>query len=178
MAKKTKSAEFQYELLHVTPPCLPIEALLNSAKSKDELVDNDGWVAVNPKTLQSKAYSNVFGIGDANNAPTAKTAAAASVQFRVIKHNLTNLMNGKDFSDEYDGYSAVPLMVDAKHVCLAEFDYTGPIETTLLKQKKPSRLSFLLNRYIVPAIYWKLFLKGLWNGPEGVRKAMHLGLSR
>ena len=40
------------------------------------IVDAGNWVDVNRETLQHKKYSNIFGMGDCTNAPTAKTAAA------------------------------------------------------------------------------------------------------
>ena len=41
------------------------------------LVNEAGWVDVNPKTLQHNKYLNIFSIGDCSSLPTSKTAAAA-----------------------------------------------------------------------------------------------------
>ena len=53
-----------------------MESLRKAAAKKDKLVDANGWVDVDPLSLQNKAYKNVFAIGDCANTPNAKTAAA------------------------------------------------------------------------------------------------------
>jgi sulfide:quinone oxidoreductase len=40
------------------------------------LASENGWLNVNHHTLQHNKFSNIFGIGDVCNLPTAKTAAA------------------------------------------------------------------------------------------------------
>lgn len=79
----------QYNLLHVGPPCSPIEPLRKMAKDGDSFTDAAGWVSINEKTLQSKMYKNVFAagnhptvfkqlfIGDCISSLNKKTAAAA-----------------------------------------------------------------------------------------------------
>lgn len=44
--------EVQYHLLHVGPPCYPIQACLDAAKSENGLTDSDGWIACDQETLQ------------------------------------------------------------------------------------------------------------------------------
>lgn len=63
-------------MLHVGPPCSPIEALRNAVKNGDNFTDQVGWVNVEEKTLQSKVYNNVFAIGDCASTTNKKTAAA------------------------------------------------------------------------------------------------------
>lgn len=65
-----------YDMLHVTPPMGPLDVVKESTLS-----DSEGWVDVNPTTLQHKSYSNVFALGDASNVPTSKQA-----QLFVSKH--------------------------------------------------------------------------------------------
>ncbi|KAI6176049.1 Sulfide:quinone oxidoreductase, mitochondrial [Aphelenchoides bicaudatus] len=178
-AKPTgKIEEFKYDLLHVAPPCSPIKPLRQLADSGDPLTDSKGWVDVSPVTLQSKAYKNVFGIGDCVNSPNAKTAAAISSQFSTLKVNLKSQVEGKDCTAEYDGYGSCPLVVDSKHCILAEFDYNGPAETLPINQASPSYFSFLLKRYAMAPLYWHLLLKGYWNGPKKIRKLLHLGFGK
>ena len=66
-------SSMQYEMLHVSPPCSSPDVV-----GKSKLVDQSGYVDVNPKTLQHLTYKNVFSLGDCSNLPTAKTAAAIS----------------------------------------------------------------------------------------------------
>ncbi|KAI6187420.1 Sulfide:quinone oxidoreductase, mitochondrial [Aphelenchoides besseyi] len=165
----------EIKFLHVAPPCSPVLALRNLAATGDPLTDEKGWVDVSHKTLQSKTYPNIFALGDCISAPCGKTAAAVSSQFNIVKHNLLNFMNQKPLNHEYDGYASCPLLVDRKHVVLAEFNYKGPLETLPFNQAKPRYIQYLMKAYLMPFIYWRLLLKGRWNGPSTVRKLLHLG---
>jgi len=136
-------------------------------------------VNVEEKTLQSKAYNNVFAIGDCANTTNKKTAAAVAHQLRILIPNLDAVMHGKKLSDEqYDGYASCPLVVDSKHVILAEFNHKGPIETLPLNQAKPSFLYYWITRYYLPWLYWAVHLKGYWTGPSSLRKIFHLGFDK
>ncbi|TMS35560.1 hypothetical protein L596_002938 [Steinernema carpocapsae] len=167
---------FEYSLLHVGPPCSPIEPLREA--SSTGLTDVNGWVNVDPLSLRSVAYENVFGIGDCLNTPNAKTAAAVSSQFKAVRKNLRSAMDGKGSVAQYDGYASCPLVVDSKHAILAEFNGAGPLETLPIDQGKPLRLSYYMKRYLMPFLYWNFLVKGLWNGPATIRKLLHLGMSK
>ncbi|KAI6236172.1 Sulfide:quinone oxidoreductase, mitochondrial [Aphelenchoides besseyi] len=173
-----KRDEIKFDFIHVAPPCSPASALRNLAATGDPLTDGKGWVNVSPKTLQSQAYPNIFSLGDCISTPCGKTAAAVSSQFNVVKHNLMSVMNGKPLKYEYDGYASCPLLVDRKHVILAEFNYNGPLETLPIDQAKPRYLQYLMKVYLMPFIYWHLLLKGRWKGPATIRKLLHLGFGK
>lgn len=64
--------KFQYDFLHAAPPCSPVKPL----RDCHELTDNKGWLDVDPDTLLSKKFDNVFGMGDCLNTSNAKTGAA------------------------------------------------------------------------------------------------------
>ncbi len=57
-------------------------------KKNSELVHKSGWLDVNIATLQHNKFSNVFGLGDVCNLPTAKSAAAVCAQTPVVVNNL------------------------------------------------------------------------------------------
>jgi len=173
-----RTVEKEYDLLHVGPPCSPVESLRKAAASEDKLVDANGWVDVDPKTLQSRAYKNVFAIGDCTNTPNAKTAAAIASQFRALKKNLSAVINGKPLTAQYDGYASCPLVVSSNKVILAEFGPNGPMETLPINQARPMIISYWMKKYIMPVLYWKLLVKGYWNGPSTIRKILHLGLTK
>jgi sulfide:quinone oxidoreductase len=60
---------------------------------------------------------------------------------------------------------------------LAEFGYEGKIlETFPISQDKPRRTMFLLKAFIMPHLYWRMLLKGMWHGPGIFRKIMRLGM--
>ncbi|KAA6451261.1 FAD/NAD(P)-binding oxidoreductase [Bacillus swezeyi] len=154
---ETKEQEvLKYDLLHVTPPMKAPELLKESA-----LADEDGWVDVDPYTLQHKQFANVFGIGDCTNLPTSKTGAAIRKQAPVIVQNLISLMNGSSLDAKYDGYTSCPLVTGYNKLVLAEFDYNKtPKETFPFDQSKERLSMYLLKRRLLPIIYWNGMLKG------------------
>uniref|UniRef100_A0A183BLZ5 Pyr_redox_2 domain-containing protein n=1 Tax=Globodera pallida TaxID=36090 RepID=A0A183BLZ5_GLOPA len=132
----------EYSFLHIGPPCSPTKALIEHAQKQNanalQLTDPQGWVKVDPRTLQSPAFPNVFAIGDCANTPNAKTAAAVSSQLKALAKNLKNVMDNKAPIAEYDGYASCPLVVDRRHVVLAEFSPNGPMETFPYDQSLPT----------------------------------------
>lgn len=146
-----------YEMLHVTPPMGPLDFVKNS-----KLVDQDGWVDVNPTTLQHTTYSNVFALGDASNAPTSKTGAAIRKQAPVVVRNLLQVMNEELLTNHYDGYTSCPIVTGYNKLILAEFDYNHKIKETLpINQAKERRSMYIFKKDILPRMYWYGMLKGL-----------------
>ena len=111
-----------YEMLHVTPPMGPLRVLKESTLS-----DSDGWVDVNPTTLQHKSYSNIFALGDASNVPTSKTGAAIRKQAPIVVNNLLQVMDNEMLTHHYDGYTSCPIVTGYNKLILAEFDYLSLI---------------------------------------------------
>lgn len=52
------------------------------ASSNDSLTDKVGWVNVNPKTLQSKAYENVFALGDCESLVNEKFSSYGKLRLK------------------------------------------------------------------------------------------------
>lgn len=161
-----------YSFLHVGPPCSTPEAV----RTCRELVDQSGFLDVDPDTLRSKHFPNVFGAGDCMNTPNAKTAAAVSSHLKTIEKNLTAVMEGREPPASYDGYASCPLVISKNRAILAEFNSLGRMETTPLDQSKPRYFPWLMKRYLMPFLYWRFLVKGHWNGPATVRKILHLGM--
>ena len=146
-----------YEMLHVTPPMGPLDFVKES-----ELTDNDGWVDINPTTLQHTSYSNVFALGDASNAPTSKTGAAIRKQAPVVVNNLLQAMNGEILLNHYNGYTSCPLVTGYNKLILAEFDYNKkPTETMPFNQSKERWSMYIFKKDLLPKMYWHGMLKGL-----------------
>lgn len=146
-----------YEMLHVTPPMGPLRVLKESTLS-----DSDGWVDVNPTTLQHKSYSNIFGLGDASNAPTSKTGAAIRKQAPIVVNNLLQVMDNEMLTHHYDGYTSCPIVTGYNKLILAEFDYNKkPKETFPFNQAKERRSMYIFKKDLLPKIYWYGMLKGL-----------------
>ncbi|MCD0525444.1 type II sulfide:quinone oxidoreductase Sqr, partial [Staphylococcus aureus] len=104
-----------YDMLHVTPPMGPLDVVKESTLS-----DSEGWVDVNPTTLQHKSYSNVFALGDASNVPTSKTGAAIRKQAPIVANNLLQVMNNQMLTHHYDGYTSCPIVTGYNRLILAE----------------------------------------------------------
>jgi sulfide:quinone oxidoreductase len=167
-----KFETIQYSLLHIAPPMSSPTQLWGSP-----LVDQTNFVDVNRSTLQHVKYKNVFALGDCANTPTSKTAAACASQVSIASKNLQMAMEGKDPERKYDGYTSCPLLVNHNKVMLAEFGYDGTIlETFPVDQRVPRRSMFYMKAYMMPMIYWKLMVRGLWHGPSFFRKLWRFGL--
>jgi len=68
-------------------------------------------INVCPATRHKK-YPNVFGLGDASNLPTSKTAAAVSSQATVATANLLTVLRDSNATlpQSYSGYTSCPLV--------------------------------------------------------------------
>ncbi|MGB5820797.1 MAG: FAD/NAD(P)-binding oxidoreductase [Saonia sp.] len=153
----------KYDMLHLVPPNTPPDFIKNSP-----LVDETGWMDVDPHTLQHKKYTNIFGLGDVTNVPTSKTGAAIRKQAPVVVANILALLKQQQLSNAmYDGYSSCPFVTGYGKMVLAEFDYTKQfkpdpkLKWLLIKDssKEHWRL-WILKKYILPYLYWNKMLKG------------------
>ncbi|WP_454690799.1 FAD-dependent oxidoreductase [Achromobacter aloeverae] len=158
-----------FDMLHACPPQRPVEVVARSP-----LAAPDGWLEVDPATLQHRRYINIFAAGDIGNMSNAKTAAAARKQAPVVAANVAAVLGGMPLVAAYDGYGSCPLTVEKGKIVLAEFGYGGALKPTfptwLLDGTRPSRLAWLLKEKLLPAVYWNLMLRGHeWlSAPEKV----------
>ncbi|MBC8754110.1 NAD(P)/FAD-dependent oxidoreductase [Kordia sp. YSTF-M3] len=163
LMKEKNLVGIAYDMLHLVPPNTSPDFIKNSS-----LVDEAGWVDVDPYTLQHKKYQNIFGLGDVSNVPTSKTGAAIRKQAPVVVNNIINLIELQKLSSKkYDGYSSCPFITGYGKMVLAEFDYTKKftpdpkLKRLLIKDssKEHWRL-WVLKKYILPYLYWNKMLKG------------------
>ena len=155
----TVQVEREFDMIHVCPPQAAPDFVRESP-----LADGAGWVDVDQNTLQHKRYHNIWGLGDAMNAPNAKTAAAARMQAPIVANNLLADMGLVTGIAHYNGYGSCPLTVERGKIVLAEFGYGGKLLPSfprwLINGQKPSRLAWILKEKILPPVYWKAMLKG------------------
>lgn len=145
-----------FDMLHVTPPQSAPDFIAKSLLANDK-----GWVDVDKYSLQHIRYKNIFGLGDATSTPNGKTGAAVRKQAPVLVQNLLSLMNNKELTAKYNGYSSCPIVVGYGKLILAEFDYDNtPKETFPFDQSKPRWTMWILKKYILPWLYWNKILKG------------------
>ncbi|WP_321326512.1 TIGR01244 family sulfur transferase [uncultured Parasphingorhabdus sp.] len=155
----TKRVEVKFDMLHVVPPQRAPGFVRSSPLAADS-----GFVEVDPATLRHTKYTNIFSLGDACNAPNAKTMAAVRKQAPVVAVNALAALEGKPPIADYNGYGSCPLTVERGKVVLAEFGYGGKLLPSfpnwLIDGTRPSRLSWLLKDTILPPVYWHGMLKG------------------
>tara|TARA_R110001583_G_scaffold171120_1_gene324570 strand:+ start:9009 stop:10670 length:1662 start_codon:yes stop_codon:yes gene_type:complete len=151
--------ETNFDMIHVVPPQQAPDFIRASG-----IVDDGGWVEVNPDTLQHKRYPDIYGLGDVINAPNAKTAAAARKQAPVVAVNILYDLNKSSKRAIYNGYGSCPLTVERGKVILAEFGYGGKLLPSFpkwfLNGQEPTKLAWILKEKILPPMYWKAMLKG------------------
>lgn len=106
--------------------------------NSNDIADEDGQVKVNPYSMQHVKYPNIFAMGDCTNVDTTKSWYAAVNQQVVLRNNLSDYLNGKEFSAVYNGYSsfAVNHAIDRQWVFSHYYDY------------KPSFGNFYVPRFL------------------------------
>jgi sulfide:quinone oxidoreductase len=130
--------------------------------AQSPLANEEGWVEVDPGTLQHTRYENVFGIGDNSSLPTSKTGAAIRKQAPVLVDHLTATMNQTPpVNGTYNGYTSCPLVTGYGKLVLAEFDYDKePQESFPFDQTQERYSMYALKAYGLPRMYWNGMLKG------------------
>jgi len=78
-----EKVEVDYDFLHIVPAQTAPDFIRSSS-----LAAANGWLDVDTATLQHNKFSNIFGLGDVSNLPTAKTAAGVFAQTPVVVNNI------------------------------------------------------------------------------------------
>lgn len=111
--------EEKYDFLHVVPPMFAVDSILKTPS----LINEKGWLDVDKYTLRHNRYPNIFGAGDINGTPKGKTAATVKKSAPVVVNNLIEVIQGKEPTNSFDGYTSCPLLVKEGQAMLVEFDY-------------------------------------------------------
>ncbi|WP_413251073.1 FAD-dependent oxidoreductase [Sinomonas flava] len=149
-----------YDMLHTVPPQSAPDWL--KATPLADPKNPAGYVEVDKHTLQHTRYPNVFALGDAGSTPNSKTGAAIRKQAPVLVENLLAVMEGQPADARYSGYGSCPLTTARNRMLLAEFDYSlQPAPSIPLIDTTRERWDmWLLKRYVLPFMYWRLILPG------------------
>jgi sulfide:quinone oxidoreductase len=155
--KQGQRINVPYDMLHVSPPQSPPDAIKSSP-----LANAAGWVEVNQNSMQHVRYANIFSLGDVASSPNSKTAAAVRKQAPVVVQNILRLMRGAAVENGYDGYASCPLTTANGKAIIAEFVYGGKVTPTLplLDPGKQRWLSWWIKTSFLPVLYWSYMLKG------------------
>lgn len=147
-----------YDALYLAPPHRAYPWI---AASDLAAPDSEGFVAVDPETLQHVRHARVWGLGDAATVGTLPSGGALRRQVPVVAHNIQARRTGRTMN-RYDGYSVAPVTTSRRRLLLAEFDRAGHPEPSLpfpdLARPRPALLLF--DRYLEPQIYWHKLLPG------------------
>jgi sulfide:quinone oxidoreductase len=153
--------EVFFDLL-VTVPVNMGDELIERSGMGDEL----GFIPTDPHTLRSKAYENVFVLGDATNLPSSKAGSVAHFQSELLAENVLRAMKNEPLAADFDGHSNCFIETGGRKAILIDFNYDveplpgrfpfpviGPMPLL-----KPSRLNHL-GKLAFRWIYWNMLLK-------------------
>ena len=154
--------EVPFDLL-VTVPTNKGDALMERSGLGDDL----NYVPTNKATLQSKAYENIFVLGDASNVPASKAGSVAHFEAEILTENILLYIGGQPLKAEFDGHANCFIETGNGKALLIDFNYTHePVEGTfpfpgvgplrLLKESRMNHMGKLAFRWI----YWNVLLKG------------------
>lgn len=153
---------------------VPFDLLVTVPTNKgDELIARSGmgddlnYVPTDKATLRSKAYENVFVIGDATDIAASKAGSVAHFEAEILTDNILHYIKGEPLKEEFDGHANCFVETGDGKALLIDFNYThepvegefpfsgiGPLH--LLKESRMNHMGKLAFRWI----YWNLLLKG------------------
>lgn len=127
-----ESRTVDYDFIHVVPPMSAPDVVRQSDLAwKEGPFAAGGWLEVDEQTLRHRRYPNVFGLGDVNGTRRGKTAATVKKSAPMVATNLIDVINGREPSQQFDGYTSCPLILREGSAMLIEFDYEGRLTPTL-----------------------------------------------
>jgi sulfide:quinone oxidoreductase len=124
-------------------------------------------IPVDRHTLQSKAYPNIFALGDASDIPASKAGSVAHFSVEVFVANFLQHIDGKAMTGRFDGHANCFVESGDGKGLLIDFNYdTEPLRGkyplpglgpfSLLKETGINHLGKLAFRWM----YWNLLLPG------------------
>ncbi len=148
--------QLRYDLLMVEPPQKAPEWIRASG-----LADDDGFVAVDPRTLRSTTHPDIWALGDAAGTANSKSGGALRKQTKVLAENLRAVVDGRDPTSAYEGYGVCPFTVSRSTAVFAEFDDQLRLMPSLWRSSyRESRMNWIIDRQIFPQVYWHMILQG------------------
>ena len=165
--------DVDFDFLHIVPPMSAPNFVKNSplAISEGDL-KYGGWVDTDEFTLIHNKYPNIISFGDVAGLPTSKTGAAIRIQAPVAASNLVSLMEGKEPTKRYNGYSACPIVTEYGKVLMVEFVYGEKVKPYSYEKEVKPTIPFLdsgvergmwwiLKKHGLKPMYYHGMLKGL-----------------
>ncbi|MBO0898745.1 NAD(P)/FAD-dependent oxidoreductase [Cellulomonas sp. zg-ZUI22] len=147
-----------YDALFVAPPHRAPGWVTTSGLAAE---GTDGFVDVDPLTLQHRTHPRVWALGDVATVDTSPSGGALRKQVPVVAHNIPAHLVGAPLR-HYDGYTVAPVTTSRHELLLAEHDREGHAEPTIPFPDlvRPRRSLYLFDRYVEPQVYWHRLLRG------------------
>jgi sulfide:quinone oxidoreductase len=129
------------------------------------LGDELNFIPTDAHSLQSKAASNVFVIGDAAGLPVSKAGSVTHFEGEVLAENIRRFLSGESLDASYDGHANCFIETGFGKAVLIDFNYdTEPLPghfptrvgLPLLKESHLNHLGKLMFQWF----YWHALLPG------------------
>jgi len=135
--------------------------------ARSGLGDELNYVPVDKHTLLSKAYDNIFAVGDASNIPTSKAGSVAHFQMDLFPDNFVEHVHGRPMTKAFDGHANCFIESGHGKGLLIDFNYdTEPLPGkyplpgigpfSLLRESELNHWGKLMFRWM----YWNVMLPG------------------
>ncbi len=154
--------ELPFDLLVSVPLHMGADYLAASG-----LGDELNYVPVDKHTLLSRAYDNIFAIGDASDIPTSKAGSVAHFSMELFEDNFVNHVRGRAMTRPFDGHANCFIESGNGKGLLIDFNYdTEPLPGkyplpgigpfSLLRETEANHWGKMMFRWV----YWNLLLPG------------------
>ncbi len=154
--------EIPFDLLVTIPVNMGADYIARS-----DLGDDLNYVPVDPQTLLSKSYDNIFAVGDASDIPASKAGSVAHFAMDLFPANFINHVNGRPMTELFDGHANCFIESGHGKGLLIDFNYdtqpltgkyplpgVGPF--SLLKETEMNHWGKMMFRWM----YWNILLPG------------------
>ena len=165
--------EVPFDLLVTVPLNMGADYIARSG-----LGDDLNYVPVDKHTFLSRAWPEIFAVGDAGDIPTSKAGSTAHFAVDVFADNFVDYVAGRPMERKFDGHANCFIETGGGKALLLDFNYdTEPLPGTfplagvgplsLLREKRLNHWGKLMFKWV----YWHLLLRGR---PLPVKTAMSM----
>jgi len=109
--------ELDYDLLVAIPPHDGSDLVREAG------LGDDGWVDVDPNTLEARGADDVYALGDIADLPTSKAGSAAHYAAGALADRLASVVRGERPTAEYDGKTVCFIESGTDEATYIAFDY-------------------------------------------------------
>ncbi|WP_421075554.1 MULTISPECIES: NAD(P)/FAD-dependent oxidoreductase [unclassified Microbacterium] len=153
------TARIAADLIHLLPPYRAPAFVCESGLAGEQ---TQGFVDVDPRTLQHRDHPHIWALGDAADLGDARTGGALRHQVKTVVENIPRRRSGRPLL-EYDGYTVAPITTSRRALVFGEYDSrTHRVMRTipLLDPLRPRPWWFALDRWVLPQLYWHGIVRG------------------